>query len=148
MDRKPIERRLQKRNCQTVVDSSFCYKGPCISIEHKIRKRIILTFTSSITQLEKPDFYLHGEVCWCTSRALTESILIIDSKNIIFRLAQIQVSATGALKFNTPIEHKVRNVIILTFTFFSITQLEKLAFYVHGLSSYAWTRHRQKVYWP
>jgi hypothetical protein len=51
-------------------------------------------------------------------RALTESILIIDSKNIIFRLAQIQVSATGALKFNTPIEHKVRNVIILTFTVF------------------------------
>jgi hypothetical protein len=69
------------------------------------------------------------------------SPLIIDSKNTNFRLAQILVSATGALKFNTPIEHKVRNGIILTFTSFSITQLEKLAFYVHGLYSYARMSH-------
>jgi hypothetical protein len=54
--------------------------------------------------------------------------LIIDSKITIFKLAQIQVSATGALKFNTPIEDKVRNGIILTFTSFSITELEKLVF--------------------
>jgi hypothetical protein len=52
------------------------------------------------------------------------------------------------LKFNTAIEHKVRNSIILTFTSFSITQLEKLAFYVHGLSSYTRIRHRHKAYWP
>jgi hypothetical protein len=26
-------------------NSSFCYKGPWNSIEHKIRRRIILTFT-------------------------------------------------------------------------------------------------------
>ena len=29
----------------TVVNLSFCDKGPWNSIEHKIRKRIILTFT-------------------------------------------------------------------------------------------------------
>jgi hypothetical protein len=59
---------------------------------------------------------------------MTESLLIIDSKNTIFRLSQIQVSATGALKFNIPIEHKVRNGIILTFTSFSIKQLKTTGF--------------------
>jgi hypothetical protein len=45
----------------TVENSSFCYKGPCNSIEHWIRKRTILNFTSfSITQLEKLAFYVHG----------------------------------------------------------------------------------------
>ena len=63
-----------------------------------------------------------------------------------FRLAQIQGFATVALKFNTPIEHKVRNGIILTFTSFSITQLKKLAFYVHGLSGFARMIHQQKAY--
>jgi hypothetical protein len=72
--------------------------------------------------------------------------LTVDSKNIIFKLAQIQVSGTGVLKFNTPIEDKVRNGIILTFTSFSITELAKLAFYVHKLSSYARMRHQQKAY--
>ena len=43
-------------------------------------------------------------------------------------MAQIQVSATGALKFNSLKEDKVRNGIILTFTSFSITELEKLVF--------------------
>ena len=41
-------------------NSSFCYKGPWNSIEHKIRRRIILTFTSSIKQLGKLAFYVHG----------------------------------------------------------------------------------------
>ena len=61
-------------------------------------------------------------------------------------MAQIQVSVTGAFKFNTPIEHKVRNGIILTFKSFSITQLKKIAVYVHGLSGYATMMHRQKAY--
>jgi hypothetical protein len=59
------------------------------------------------------------------SKKSTERVLIVDSKDTILRLAQIQVSATGALKFN---RNKVRNGIILTFTSFSITELEKHAF--------------------
>jgi hypothetical protein len=34
------------------------------------------------------------------SKASAERVLIVDSKDTIFRLTQIQVSATGALKFN------------------------------------------------
>jgi hypothetical protein len=34
------------------------------------------------------------------SKASTERVLIVDSKHTILKLAQIQVSATGALKFN------------------------------------------------
>jgi hypothetical protein len=62
------------------------------------------------------------------------------------KLAQFQVCATGALKFNTPMEYKVRNGKILTFTSFSITQREKLTFYVNGLCGYARMTHRQKAY--
>jgi hypothetical protein len=59
-------------------------------------------------------------------------------------MAQIQGSATGALKFNTPIEHNVRNGLILTFMY-SITQLEKTAFYLHKLFNYGRLRHWQKA---
>ena len=45
IDRKPIDRRFQIYNFQTVIDSSFRNKGPWNSIEHKIRKRIILSLT-------------------------------------------------------------------------------------------------------
>ena len=63
IDRKPIERRFQIFNFQIVINSSFCNKGPWNSIEHKIRKRVILTFTFfSIRQLENPAFYLHVQV--------------------------------------------------------------------------------------
>jgi hypothetical protein len=46
------------------------------------------------------------------------------------------------------IEHQVRNSIILTFTSFSITQLEKPAFYLHAQPSGARVRRRQKAYGP
>ena len=72
--------------------------------------------------------------------------MIVDSKTTILKLAQFQVCATGALKFNTPMEHKVRNGKILTFTSFSITQRKKLTFYVNGLSGYARMMHRKKAY--
>jgi hypothetical protein len=42
-------------------------------------------------------------------------------------------------------DHKVRNSITLTFTSFSITELEKLAFYVQELCSDARVGHRQKA---
>jgi hypothetical protein len=45
-------------------------------------------------------------------------------------------------------ERKVRNSIILTFTSFSITQLEKPAFYLHARPSGARMRHQQKAYGP
>jgi hypothetical protein len=46
------------------------------------------------------------------------------------------------------IEHQVQNSIILTFTSFSITQLEKPTFYLHEQHSGARMRHRQKAYGP
>ena len=58
IDRKSIDRRYQKYNFQTVIISSFCCKGPWSSINHKVRNRKMLAFTSfSITQLEKLTFY-------------------------------------------------------------------------------------------
>jgi hypothetical protein len=45
IDRNHIDRRFQTYNFQTVIDSRFCNKGPWNSIQHKIRKRIILTVT-------------------------------------------------------------------------------------------------------
>jgi hypothetical protein len=117
---------------------------PWYSIEHKVRNSIILTFTSSITQLENMLF---------TS---TDCLVMQEwgnGRKPIERRFQKYNFPTGRRKFKfllqepwNSIEHKVRNSIILSFTS-SITQLEKHAFYLHGLSSYARVRQRQKAYW-
>ena len=126
IDRKPIDRRFQKYNFQTVINSSFCYKGPWNSIEHKIRKRIILTFTSfSITQLEK--------LAFMSTACLVMQEWGIDIKPIDrrFQKYNFQTVINSSFCYKGPwnsIEHKIRKRIILTFTSFSITQLEKLAF--------------------
>ena len=46
----------------------------------------------------------------CTNEASTESLWIVDSRNRIFRLAQIQVSATRALKFDRTPGSKQHNI--------------------------------------
>ena len=106
---------------------------PWYSIEQKVRNSIILTFTSSFTQLEKPAFYLHGLTSYVRMRQRQKDywpyilkIQFFDRRKFKFLLQE---------PWNS-IEHKVRNSIILTFTS-SITQLEKPAFYLHRLSSYA-----------
>jgi hypothetical protein len=146
IDRKPIDRRFQKYNFQTGVNSRFCYKGPWISIEHQVRNSIILTVTSlSITQLEKP-------VLFMSTDCLVMDKWGIDRKPIDrrFQKYNFQTGANSSFCYKGPwnsIEQKVRNSIILTFTSLSITKREQLAFYVNALSSYARMRHRQKAYW-
>ena len=137
IDRKPIDRRFQKYNFQTVVNSSFCCKGPWSSINHKVRNRKMLAFTSfSITQLENFTFYVQRLVFYaCNNEPSTESLLTVDFKNIIF---QTVVNSSFCCKGPwSSINHKVRNRKMLAFTSFSITQLEKLTFYVQRLSFYA-----------
>ena len=146
IDRKSIDRRFQKYNFQTVINSSFCCKGPWSSINHKVRNRKMLAFTSfSITQLEKLTFI--------PKDCLFMQKWGIDRKTIARRFQKYHfqtliISSFCCMGPWISINHKVRNRKMLAFTSFSITQLEKLTFYVQILSFYATMRHRQKVYWP
>jgi uncharacterized protein YjfI (DUF2170 family) len=129
-----------------VINSSFCCMGPWSSINHKVRNRQMLAFTSfSITLLEKLTFYVQN--------CLFMQQWGIDRKPIDrrFHKYNFQTVINSSFCCKGPwssINHKVRNRKMLTFTSFSITQVEKLTFYVQKLSFYATMRHRQKVYWP
>ena len=63
----------------------------------------------------------------------------------MFKVAQIRISATKPLKFDRISGSKQHNI---TFTSFSINQLEKPAFYLHARPSGARMRHREKAYGP
>ena len=111
--------RFQKYHFQTVLNSSFCCKGPWSSINQKVRNRKMLDFTSfSITQLEKVTFYVQ-----INNEPSTESLLTVDSKNIIFTVINSSFCCKGPGK-----------------TYFGKK--------VQRRSSYATMRHRQKAYWP
>ena len=143
---KPFYRRFKKYNFQTVINSSFCCKGPWSSINHKFRNRKILAFTSfSITQLEN--------LLFMSKDCLFMQQWGINRKPIDRRLKkynfQTVINSSFCCKGTwNSINHKVRNRKMLALTSFSITQLEKLTFYVQRLSFYATMRHRQKAYWP
>jgi hypothetical protein len=146
IDRKSIDRRFQKYNFQTVINSSFCCKWPWSSINHNVWNRKMLAFTSfSITHLEKLTFSVQRLSFYATMRHRQKAywpyipkIQFSDRDNSSFRRKGPWSS----------INHKVRNRKMLAFTSFSITQLEKLTFYVQRLFFYATMRHRQKAYWP
>ena len=145
IDRKPIHCRFQKYNFQTVINSSFCCKGPWSSINHKVRNRKMLVFTSfSITQLEK--------LIFMSKDCLFMQQWGIDRKPIDRRFQKYHFQTALNSNFcskgpRSSINHKVRNRKMLAFTSFSITQLEKLTFYVQRLSFYATMSHWQKSYW-
>ena len=143
-DRKPIDRRFQKYNFQTVINSSFCCKGPWNAINHKVRNRKMLAFTSfSITQLEKLTFMSKDCIFmqqWGIGRKPNDRI---------FHKYNFQTMINFSFRCKGPwisINHKVRNRKMLAFTSLSITQLEKLTFYVQRLSFYATMRHGRKAY--
>ena len=146
IDRKPIDRRFQKYNFQTVIDSSFCCKGPWSSINHKVRNRKMLAFTSFSINSWKNLLFISKDCLFMQQWG-------IDRKPIDRRLQkynfQTVINSSFCCKWPwSSINHKVRNRKMLGFTSFSITQLEKLTFYVQRLSFYATMRHRQKAYWP
>ena len=146
IDRKPIDRRFQKFHLQTVLNSSFSCKWPWNSINHKVRNRKMLAFTSfSITQLEKLTFYvqrLSFMQQWGIERKP------IDRRFQKFHFQTVLYSSFCCKGPWSSTNHKVRNRKMLAFTSFSITQLEKLIFYLQRLSFYATMRHRQKACWP
>ena len=146
IDRKPIDRRFQTYNFQTVLSSSFCCKGPWNSINHKVRNRKMLAFTSfSITQLEKLTILFKDCLFMQQWGINTKSI---DRR---FQKYNFQTVINSSFCCKGPwssINHKVRNRKMLAFTSFSITQLEKLTFYFQRLSFYPTMRHRQKDYCP
>ena len=135
--RKPIYRKFHKYNFQTVINSSFCCMGPWRSINHKVRNRKMLAFTSfSITQLEKLTILFKD--------CLFMQQWGIDRKPIDRRFQTYNFQTV--INWSS-INHKVRNRKMLAFTSFSITQLEKLTLYIQRLSFYSTMRHRQKAYW-
>ena len=144
--RKPIDRRFQKYDFQTVINSSFRCKGPWISINHKVRNRKMLAFTSfSITQLENLLFM--SKDClfmqqWGIGRKL------IHRKFHKYNFQTVINSSFCCMGHWRSINHKIRNRKMLAFTSFSIKQLEKLTFYVQRLSFYVTMRHQHKAYWP
>jgi hypothetical protein len=146
IDRKPIDRKFQQYSFQTVIDSSFCCKGPWISINQKVRNRKMLGFTSfSIPQLEKLTFYVQILSFYATMRHRQKAYWPYISK------IQFSDRDKSSFRWKGPwisINHKVRNRKMLAFTFFSITQLEKLTFYFQRLYFYATMRHRQKACCP
>ena len=146
IDRKPIDPRFQKYDFQTVINSSFRCNGPWISINHKVRNRKMLAFTSfSIARLEKLTFYFQKLLFmqqWGTDRKP------IDRRFHKYNFQTVVISSFCCKWPWSSINHKFRNRKMLAFTSFSITQLEKLTFYVQRLSFYATMRHRQKAYLP
>ena len=146
IDRKPMDRRFQKYNFQTVINSSFCCKWPWSSINHKVRTRKMIGFTSfSITQLENLHF-MSKDCLFMQQWGIDRKP--IDRKFQQYRFQTVINSSFCCKGHWSSINHKVRNRKMLAFTSFSIKQLEKLTFYVQRLSFYATMRHRQKVYWP
>jgi hypothetical protein len=145
IDRMPIDRRFHKYNFQTVINSSFCCKGRWSSINHKVWNRKMLAFTSfSITSWKNLLFM-------CTNCLFIQE-WGIRRKPIDRRFQKYNFKTVKNYSFCckgrwSSINHKVRNRKMLAFTSFSITQLEKLTFYVQKLSYYGRMRHRQKAYW-
>ena len=144
INRKPIDHKFQQYSFQTAINSSFCCKGTWSSINHKVRNRKMLAFTSfSITQLEN--------LLFMSKDCLFMQQWAIDRKPIDRRFQkynfQTVIYSSFCCKWPwSSINHKVRNRKMLAFTSFSITQLEKLTFYVQKMSFYATMRHRQKAY--
>jgi hypothetical protein len=136
IDRKPFDRRFHKYHFQTVLNYSFCCKGPWNSINHKVRNRKMLAF---ILFMSKNWFFMQQ---WGICRKP------IDRRFQKYNFQSVINSSFCCKGPWSSINHKVRNRKMLAFTSFSITQLEKLTFYVQILSFYATMSHRQKAYWP
>ena len=146
IDRKRIDRRFQTYNFQTVINSNFCCKGPCSTINHKVWNRKMLAFTSfSITQLEKLTILFKD--------CLFMQQWGINTKPIDRRFQKYNFKTVINSSFCckgpwSSMNHKVRNRKMLAFTSFSITRLEKLTCYFQRLSFYPTMKHRQKDYCP
>jgi hypothetical protein len=69
----------------------------------------------------------------------------VDSRNTIFKLAQIRISSTKALKFDRTSGSKQHNINF--HVFFDYTA-GKTCFYLHALLGGARMKHRQKDYRP
>jgi hypothetical protein len=101
------------------------------SKQHNINFHVLFDYAPGITC-----FLSSWTVQWYTNKASIESILFVDSKNIFFTPWKFKF--LHQWPWNS-IEHQVRNSIILTFTSFSITQLENLHFIsTHGLVLHEW----------
>ena len=96
----------------------FPLQSPWNSIQHQVRNSPNPNHHLYNINFHVFSDYTAGKNCflsprpawWCTNEASTESLWIVDSRNTTFRLAQIQVSATRALKFDRTSGSKPHNI--------------------------------------
>jgi hypothetical protein len=75
------------------------------SKQHNINFHVFFDYTAG-----KTCFLTPRTAKWCTNEASTESLWTEDSRNRIFKLAQIRLSATKALKFDRTTGSKKHNI--------------------------------------
>ena len=110
------------------------------SKKHNINFHVFFDYTAG-----KTCFFSPRTALWCTNEASTESLWTVYSRNTIFTLAQIRISATKALKFDRTSGSKQHNI---NFHVFFVYTAGKTCFYLHARPSGARMNHRQKAYRP
>ena len=120
IDRKPIYRRFQKYNFQTVIYFSFCCKGTWSSINHKVRNRKMLAFSPFRSDRCKNLLFMSKDCLFIQQWAIDRKT--IDRR---FQKYNFQTVINSSFCCKGPwssLNHKVRNRKMLAFTSFSITQ--------------------------
>jgi hypothetical protein len=110
------------------------------SKQHNINFHVFFDYTAGKTYFLSPRTALS-----CTNLASTESLWTVDSWNTIFKLAQITLSATKALKFDRTSGLKKHNINF--HVFFDYTA-GRTCFYLHARLCGAQMKHLQKAYGP
>jgi hypothetical protein len=75
------------------------------SKQHNINFHVLFDYTAGKTCFLSP-----RPAWWCTKDAVLESLWTVDSRNTIFKLAQIRISATKASKFDRTSGSKQHNI--------------------------------------
>jgi hypothetical protein len=126
IDRKPIAGRFQKYNFQTVINSSFCCKGPWSSINHKVRKRKMLAFTSFSINSWKNLLFISKDCLFMQQWGIDRKP--IDRRFQKYNFQTVIYSSFCCKGPWSSINDKVRNRKMLAFTSFSINSWKNLLF--------------------
>jgi plastocyanin len=84
------------------------------SKQHNINFHVFFDYTAGKTCFLSP-----RPAWWCTNEAASESIWTVDSRNTIFKPAQIHISATKASKFDRKSGSKQHNINFQVFFYYT-----------------------------
>ena len=110
------------------------------SKKHNINFHVFFDYTAG-----KTCFLTPRTAYWCTNEAPKERLSTVDSRNTIFKQAQIRLSARKALKFDRTPGSKKHNINF--HVFFDYTA-NKTCFLSPPTAYRARMRHRHKAYGP